>query len=121
MEGPHPAGLLASILALFAVIFLYHRNYDTIVLGLPLAFAAGHARIAKTSARWWMTGAAVCILCAMYLPRKALFLLMQRTFSSAVVAGVVEYAILPAATWLVLCAMFCLWRGGRKLAESAIV
>jgi hypothetical protein len=120
-KGRTAPGLLASLLALFAVIFLYHRNYDTVVLGLPLAFATGHARIAKTPPRWWMTGAALCILSMMYLPRKALFLLMHRTFSSAVVSGVVEYAVLPAATWLVLCAMFCLWRGGTKLAESVIV
>jgi hypothetical protein len=113
-----PPGLLASLLALYAVIFLYHRNYDTVILALPLAFSVGHARTSQTGARWWMTAAALAILAIIYLPRKALFLLMHHTFSSPIVSAFVEYVVLPSATWLILVSMACLWFGGRSLATQ---
>jgi hypothetical protein len=116
-KGGTPPGLLASLLALFAVIFLYHRNYDTIILALPLAFAVGHARTTKTAARWWMTAAAIGILSIHYLPRKTMFLLMHQTFESKMVSALVDYAVLPSATWLVLFSMACLGIGARKLYD----
>src|SRR5262249_26768904 len=114
-----PPGLLASLAALYAVVFFYHRNYDTMILALPLAFASGYARIGQPTVRWWMTVAALCILVAMYLPRKALFLLLQSTFQPAFVASLVEFIVLPSATLCVLASMLCLWVGAKHLTRDA--
>ncbi|HEX5270122.1 MAG TPA: glycosyltransferase family 87 protein, partial [Gemmataceae bacterium] len=110
-----PRGLSASLLALYSVIFFYHRNYDAVILALPLAFAAGHARTANGRPRRWMAAAALMILLALYLPRRDLFALSHRTFESVLTASFVEYLVLPSATWLVLLGMLCLWVGARGL------
>jgi Glycosyltransferase family 87 len=115
VRGRAPRGLPASLIALYSLIYLYHRTYDAVVLALPLAFATGHARTASGRSRWWMTAAALMILLVMYLPRRELFALTRRTFESVLTASFVDYIVLPSATWLVLLSMVCLWVGARGL------
>jgi hypothetical protein len=62
-----------------------------------------------------MTAAALLVLLVLYLPRRSLFALTHRTFESALAASLVEYLVLPSATWLVLLSMICLWVGARGL------
>jgi hypothetical protein len=56
------------------------------------------------------------MLAMLYLPRKALFFLLHREYTAQIAARLVEYLVLPSATWLILASMAFLWAGSRQLA-----
>ena len=39
-----PRGVACSLVALFSMVFLYHRDYDTLILVLPLVYCTGRGR-----------------------------------------------------------------------------
>src|SRR6266566_2587174 len=38
-----PRGAACSLVALYSMVFLYHRDYDTLILALPLVYCAAGA------------------------------------------------------------------------------
>jgi len=103
-----PRAASCSLVALYSTVFLYHRNYDGLILVLPLVYSVGRARSAQGPARWLFVGTASAILLVLY-SNKALLQAAQRLSMTGAGWGLlVQAMILPYATWLVLVAMICL-------------
>lgn len=112
--GALPTGGDCSLVALFSVIFLYHRSPDCVVLALPLTYAVARARAGSGKARWAYLGATAAVLLVLSHQRKAVELLGKAYGDRADgLALVVQAVVLPYATWLVLAAMVALALGDR--------
>jgi hypothetical protein len=114
-----PRAAACSLVALYSVVFLYHRNYDAVILALPLAYCAGQARAAGGAARWLFTACAVAILLVLYLDLALLREVFQWSQARGVWGRVVQAVVLPYATWSILIAMVCLVLGARKVQAAA--
>ena len=112
--GVLPTGGDCSLVALFSVVFLYHRSPDCVVLALPLTYAVARARAGSGKARWAYLGATAAVLLVLSHQRKAVELL-SKAFRDRTdgLALVVQAVALPYATWLVLAAMVALALGDR--------
>jgi hypothetical protein len=95
-----------SLLACYATVFLYHRHYDTVLLALPLAFAAGRAA-AETGPRRWPCAAVLALLGVLYLPRP-LLACVHRADAPGLAWRLLQAVVLPLAAWLMLLAMAAL-------------
>jgi hypothetical protein len=103
-----PRGAACSLVALFSVVFLYHRNYDTMILALPFAYSAAGARSAQGQRRWLFFATAVAIVVVWYLDIGLLRSLQEHSLHWGNWGWLVQATVLPCATWLVLLAMLCL-------------
>jgi hypothetical protein len=118
-RGRLPRAAACSLVALYSVVFLYHRNYDAVILALPLAYSAGQARVASGTARWLFAACAVAILLVLYLDLALLREVFQWSQTRGVWGRLVQAVVLPYATWSVLIAMVCLVLGVRKVQAAA--
>jgi hypothetical protein len=109
-----PRAAACSLVALYAAVFLYHRTYDLVVLVLPLAYSAGQARVRTGGARRAFAACALCILVALFVKIDWLIALQRASLGWGAWGRVVQAAVLPCATWLILLAMTCLVIGARK-------
>jgi hypothetical protein len=111
-----PPAVRVVLVALLALVFLYHRNYDTVLLMLPIVYGIGQARRGGPGARhFWAS--AVCSLAVVFMPRKLLFVLTHTPGIEAPIFWPIRALILPMTTWLVLASMVLVWRGSaRRLA-----
>lgn len=114
---PRPAA--CSLVALYSVIFLYHRAYDTVILALPLAYATGGALSAHGSARRLFAGCAVAILLVWYINVDFLRTATALSQEWGVAGRVIQGIVLPYGTWLVLLAMLLLVRAVRAARGNA--
>jgi hypothetical protein len=114
-----PRAAACSLVALYSVVFLYHRNYDAVILALPLAYSAGQARAARGAASWLFTACAVAIVLVLYLKIALLTEVFQWSLSRGAWGRVVQAIVLPYATWAVVIAMVCLVLGARKVQAAA--
>jgi hypothetical protein len=104
-----PTGGDCAQVALYSTVFLYHRTHDFVVLALPLTHAVGRARAAAGRARWAFAAAAAAMVGALAHQRKLVeWLEAAVRHRSDPAAWLVQAAVLPHATWLVLLAMFAL-------------
>jgi len=113
--GPLPRSAACALVALFATVFLYHRLYDTVLLIVPLVYALARVRSALIAGRGWFMAACAAILGVLYLPDGVLHDLQQ---AAPGWGRLVQAVLLPAATWLVLLAMFCLAWGERRIRAA---
>jgi hypothetical protein len=113
-----PRGAACSLVALYSVVFLYHRNYDTLILALPFAFSAAGARSAKGRARWWFFCCSLAILLVWYLDIGLLRALQQHSPDWGGWGWLAQAAVLPCGTWLILLAMICLAAATRRAGEG---
>jgi hypothetical protein len=95
-----------SLVGCYASLFLYHRHYDTVLLALPLAFAAGRA-VAQTGRRWWACAAVLALLAVLYLPRP-LLAYVHHADAAGPAWRLLQVVVLPLAAWLTLLAMVAL-------------
>ena len=61
---PRPAA--DSLVSFFSLLFLYHRDYDTVILALPLAYCAGKVRVTTGPARWLYTACGLMAIAILY-------------------------------------------------------
>jgi hypothetical protein len=111
---PRPAA--CSLVALYAMVFLYHRSYDTVLLVLPLAYSAGQARAASGVRRYLFAACAVSILMVLYLDIEFLRRIQGLSLGWGIWGRLVQATVLPYATWLVVLAMAFLVAGARRAA-----
>ncbi len=98
-----------SVVAVFSMLFMYHRIYDLLILSLPLTYAFGKARAEKGLSRWLFVACAACLLLSMNIREwlvadpRARVLAIQDTTST-----LLRMFVLPYLTWLVLASLFLL-------------
>jgi hypothetical protein len=108
-----PGGAACSLVALYSMLFLYHRDYDALILTLPLVECAGRARSVSGAAGRLLAGVAVAAYLVLYLNLPILMGLTNRSLGWGVTGRLVQATLLPYATWLIVLAMF-----GLVTAES---
>jgi len=113
---PRPAA--ACLVSFFSLLFLYHRDYDTMILALPLAYCAGKVRVTTGPARWLYTACGLMAIAILYADALFLRLLTQRSLGWETWGRLVQATVLPYATWLILLAMLLLALATR--AEGAL-
>jgi Glycosyltransferase family 87 len=106
--GRLPRVAACSLVALYAALFLYHRIYDMVILVLPLVYSAARAQATTGWSRRLFLTCALAILLVLYLSKGLLRAILGHSFHCSDLGPFVQAAFLPAATWLILLAMFCL-------------
>ncbi len=104
-----------ALAALYAVLFLYHRVYDTILLVLPLVHATILARTSPHGPRRRVLVAAIAVLLVLMLYPSWLLAVERLTFRIGGWGWLPRAILLPVATWLVLLGLFALWSGAARL------
>ncbi len=108
LAGRLPRPAACSLVALYSVLFFYHRIYDTIILALPLVYCMGRARIAEGRSRRYFVLSVVSILLVMYMSTAGLRFLTEASFNWGVWGRLVQATLLSYATWLILISIICL-------------
>jgi hypothetical protein len=103
---PRPAA--ACVVSFFSLLFLYHRDYDTVILALPLAYCAEKVRVTTGLLRWLYTACGLIAIAILYADALFLRLLTQRSLGWETWGPLVQATVLPYATWLSLLAMLLL-------------
>jgi hypothetical protein len=109
-------GAAWSLVALFSMLFLYHRLYDAVVLVLPLVYCTRKARTTEGKAQWLYTVSASALLAVLFLNRY--YLADAFDFAqgeSGFLGWLVQAVVLPIATWLLLLAAFTLTAAERRV------
>jgi hypothetical protein len=112
VPGRMPRGAACALVACFSTIFLYHRNYDSVILALPLVCLTEGARSEAGRPRWAHALGATSVLLVLYLNLKAMVDLTNRSTAWGVGGRLAQAVVLPYATWLVLLTMVLLVYGG---------
>jgi hypothetical protein len=118
-RGGLPRAAACSLVALYSVVFLYHRNYDAVILALPLTYSAGQARAARGAARGLFAACAAAILAVLYLDLVFLRSAFHWSLDWGAWGRVVQAVLLPYATWSILLAMVCLVLATRRAQAAA--
>lgn len=104
-----PLVVMASLVATAAMLVLYHRIYDSILLALPLACGASIA-LNATGRRRFLAVASVGVLLAVTdQPRSALSRLTRWSLDHGLTGRLVQAITLPYATWSILLALALLF------------
>jgi hypothetical protein len=98
----------ASIVATGAMLVLYHRTYDSVLLALPLACGASIALSSSGRRRLTAIASVALLLAVMDQPRSALSGLTRWSLEHGTVGWLVQAVVLPYATWSILAALVCL-------------
>jgi hypothetical protein len=101
-------GTACSLVAFFSMLFLYHRDYDTLILTLPLVYCAARARREAGAARRLFSGCSIAIHAIFYMNLTLLMFLSGKSQLWGVAGRLIQATILPYATWLILLAMAAL-------------
>jgi hypothetical protein len=112
VSGRMPRDLACSLVACFSVVFLYHRNYDSVILALPLVSLSTGARAETGRLRWALALGATSVLSILYLNLNAMVELTNRSTAWGAGGRLAQAVVLPYATWLVLFSMVLLVYGG---------
>jgi hypothetical protein len=108
-----PRAASCSLVALYAMLFLYHRNYDTVLLVIPLVYSTGRARASRGLAKRLFAASGTAILLVLYMSIDPLTWLTREAPGWGIGGRIVQAVILPYATWLVLLTMILLTWGER--------
>ena len=87
------------------MLFLYHRDYDTIILALPMVYCTARARTAPQAARRLYLGCALSIYPVLYLNTALLMILTDASRRWGILGRLFQATFLPYATWLILLVM----------------
>jgi hypothetical protein len=117
-----PAGAGCSLVALYAMLFLYHRNYDAVVLSLPLVYCTGRARSETGAARLLFATCATGMIAVLNMRTNVLTEIAQSSIRQGMAGRLVQAMVLPASTWLVLGTMGALvwaeYRANRRPSRA---
>jgi hypothetical protein len=116
LPGRLPRAAACSLVAFYATVFLYHRTYDAVLLGLPLAYSAAQAQAASGVARCLFTACVLSILMVLYTNIELLGKIQRLSLGWGAWGRLVQATVLPYPTWLIVIAMACLVAGSRKLS-----
>jgi len=104
---PRPAA--ACLVSLSSLLFIYHRDYDTLILALPLVHCAGRLGEATGRARWAYAAIGVSTIGVLYMSSTFLRCLTGLTLQWGAWGRLVQGTVLPYATWLILLSMLTLF------------
>jgi hypothetical protein len=112
-----PRAAVCSIVALYSLLFFYHRIYDTVILALPLVYCAGGAQVAVGSSRWLFVASSISILAVLFMSASDLKWLTDSSLNWGVRGRLVQAAVTAYATWMILAAMACIYFGDVRKAR----
>ena len=107
-DRPRPA--TACLVSFFSLLFLYHRDYDSVILALLLVHCAGRLGEATGRARWAYAAIGVSTIGVLYMSSTFVRSLTSLTLQWGAWGRLVQAAVLPYATWLILLCMLILFR-----------
>ncbi len=111
-------GAKRSLVALFAMLFLYHRLSDAIILAIPLLYATDRARNSVGHERAYFFGSAISLLPILFMQRGLMKSLRDFAERGGPLGRLVEAGILPYACWLLIAAIVLLYLGEREGIRS---
>ncbi len=113
----------ACIVALFTMVFTYHRTTDALILLLPLVYCAGQIFDPATAPRprHWYRVTAVMVLLVLYLHPAALQIFTDYLAHLPVIGSTARLILLPLPVWLVLAAIFAFCFAERASEERSPV
>jgi hypothetical protein len=97
-----PRGAACSLVALYSMVFLYHRDYDTLILALPLVYCVGRARAEPGTTRRLFAICAVAIYIILYLNLPVLMFLTAKSREWGLAGRLIQASLLPYATWSIV-------------------
>ena len=106
----YPRDRLCALTALFAMIFLYHRVYDAVVLVVPVVFLAGTSTNAPRGARRRLAAIFGLVLVPLYAYPWWFSSIEAASASWTVLGGAARGLFLPASCWAILGAMIAVGR-----------
>lgn len=104
-ETPRPAACAA--VCIYAMLFLYHRQYDAVLLTLPLLHATGRAAADNSWRRWLHVAAALCIVGVFTIQLPLLEALRLQAVAGNL-APIVGAVVMPYCTWALLMGLLSL-------------
>jgi hypothetical protein len=110
---PRPAA--SALVALYSAVFLYHRDYDMVILVLPLVYSVCQGRAAPGRGHWLFTALGSIAIAILYLNAFLLGPLANSTRDWGFWGRLVQATVLPYATWFLVFAMFTVVLGERSL------
>jgi hypothetical protein len=115
-----PRGAACSAVALYSMLFFYHRTYDSVVLALPIVYAAGCLRTAPRSAGFSYRMVVLSCLAVLYTPRRLLEWGLPRSMEWGGIRGWAFQALVsPWATWWLLIGLVLLVQAERCCQRAA--
>jgi Glycosyltransferase family 87 len=114
---PRPAA--ASLVSFFSLLFLYHRDYDAVILALPLVYCAGKVPVTTGRARLLHGACGLIVIAILYMNADYLGHLTRVSLRWGAWGRLVQATVLPYATWLILLAMILLVWATRLTAARA--
>jgi hypothetical protein len=103
--GRRSRGVACSLVALFSMVFLYHRDYDCLVLALPLVYCARRAQVVSGAARRLFLSCAVSLFAPIFMNMSILVFLENESQRWEIWGRPIQAVLLPYATWSVLLVM----------------
>jgi hypothetical protein len=110
---PRPAA--SALVSLYSALFLYHRDYDMVILVLPLVYGVCQARAQPGRVRWPFVALGTIAIAVLYLNAFLLGPLANATRDRGLWGWLVQATVLPYATWFLMIAMFTVFLGERSL------
>jgi hypothetical protein len=113
---PRPAA--SALVALYSAVFLYHRDYDMVILVLPLVYSVCQARAQPVRGHWLFLALGSLVIAILYLNAFLLEPLANSTRDWGFWGRIVQATVLPYATWFLNLAMLTLFLGERSLSRD---
>jgi len=106
-----------SLVALYALVFVYHRFHDAAIFALPLVYSSGRALSSDGRRRLLYVAAALTLVPILLIHPKLVEVAVEAiSRNHFVLRRLAEALILPYATWCALLAMCLLYRAETKKA-----
>jgi hypothetical protein len=110
----------SSLVALYSSLFLYHRDYDMVILALPLVYSVCRARVESGSASRLFITCGLFVLAILYLNAFWLGHLAKASFNWEAWGHLVQATVLPYATWLILFSILILLAAEVRLGRQTV-
>ncbi len=112
-----------ALIALYSILFLYHRDYDSVILAMPLVYGACRVRVAPDHGHRPSITIGLLVIAVLYLNAFLLRPLANWTLEWGGWGRFVQATVLPYATWMILTAMLVLalgtTRGRRDISPQS--
>jgi len=93
----------------YSALFLYHRDYDMVILALPLYYSAYQAQARLERSRWLHIAISLSVMGILYMNAPLLRDITAWTLTAEGWGRLVQATVLPYATWLLVIAMVLLY------------
>jgi hypothetical protein len=120
-RDPLQRGAAYSLVSLFALLFVYHRTYDTTLLALPFVWAVGLAVGKESRLRSFHVTTALAILAILFVHPRVVQVMGLHLADIPLVGLLSRTILMPYNMWLLLVSMaaISLAGGGGKLTRPA--